>query len=150
MSQLGNCQTDNQGNPLPGVGGSCNLAGMHLDASVIDTPDASTIYGNGLVNNGMLDWEFYGVDARPSAGAQPASQNDFYGNLYSLSSFYGMAGGPMDYANDSPRVKTIPVNTEVIVDTPCNCNGEGSVKHSQKQLLLFVALMVGAFMLAKK
>ncbi len=69
MSQLGDCQTDNQGNPLPNVGGTCNLAGLHLDASVIDTPDPSQIYGNGLVNNGMLDWEFYGVDARPSAGA---------------------------------------------------------------------------------
>ena len=71
MSTLGNCQTDNQGNPIPGVGGTCNLAGMHLDASTIDTPDASDIYGNGMINNGMLDWEFYGVNQRASAGANP-------------------------------------------------------------------------------
>ena len=77
MSTLGNCQTDNQGNPIPGVGGTCNLAGMHLDASTIDTPEASSLYGQGMVNNGMLDWEFYGVNQRLSAGANPASQNDF-------------------------------------------------------------------------
>ena len=149
MSQLGNCQTDNQGNPLPQVGGTCNLAGLHLDASVIDTPDTATMFGNGMVNNGMLDWEFYGVDPRPSAGANPASQNDFYGNLYSLASYYGGNGGAMDYSNDMGRVKTIPVNTEVVVDN-CNCNGEGSVTHSQRQLYLFVALIVGAYLLANK
>jgi len=150
MSTLGNCQTDNQGNPIPGVGGTCNLAGMHLDASTIDTPEASSLYGNGMVNNGMLDWEFYGVNQRPSAGANPASQNDFYGNLYSLASFYGQQGGAMDYAVDAPTMKTIPMERMVEVETPCNCNGEGSTTHSKQQLYLFVALIVGAFLLAKQ
>ena len=148
MSQLGNCQTDNQGNPVPPVGGTCNLAGLHLDASVIDTPDTASLYGNGMVNNGMLDWEFYGVDARASAGANPASQNDFYGNLYSLASFYGGNGGPMDYSNSMERVKNIPVMSDPM-PAPCNCGGESSVTHSQKQLYLFVALIVGAYILAK-
>lgn len=149
MSTLGNCQTDNQGNPIPGVGGTCNLAGMHLDASTIDTPDASDIYGNGMINNGMLDWEFYGVNQRASAGANPASQNDFYGNLYSLASFYGQQGGAMDYDVTGPTMKTIPMEKTVVVDSPCNCDGEGSTKHSKEQLYLFLALIVGAFLLAK-
>ena len=147
MSQLGDCQTDNQGNPLPNVGGTCNLAGLHLDASVIDTPDPSQIYGNGLVNNGMLDWEFYGVDARPSAGANPASQNDFYGNLYSLASFYGSGNGPLGYNNNQATVKAIPVPTQV--DKPCGCS-EGSSQHSKKQLYIFIALIVGAYILANR
>jgi len=150
MSTLGNCQTDNQGNPIPSVGGQCNLAGMHLDASTIDTPEPSSLFGQGMINNGMLDWEFYGVNARPSAGANPASQNDFYGNLYSLSSFYGANGGAMDYDVTGPTMKTIPMEKQVLVDTPCNCNGEGSTQHSKQQLYLFVALIVGAYLLAKK
>jgi len=150
MSTLGSCQTDNQGNPIPGVGGQCDLAGMHLDASTIDTPEASSLYGQGLMNNGMLDWEFYGVNQRPSAGANPASQNDFYGNLYSLASFYGAKGGAMDYAVNAPTMKTIPMERMVEVETPCNCNGESSTTHSKQQLYLFVALIVGAYLLANK
>ncbi len=148
MTQLGNCQVDNQGNPVPSVGSSCNLAGMHLDAGVIDTPEASELYGNGLMNNGMLDWEFYGVNQRPSAGANPASQNDFYGNLYSLASFYGSQGGAMDYQVDAPMVET--VNQIKMVEKPCNCGSEGAVTHSKKQLYMFVALIVGAYLIAKK
>ena len=147
MNQLGNCQVDNQGTPLPQVGQQCNLAGMHLDASTIDQPDETALFGNGMINNGMLDWEFYGVDPRPSAGANPASQNDFYGNLYSLSSFYGTEGGAMDYSVGGPTMKTIPVPTEVIVDKPCGC--EGSQEHSKKQMRLFIGLIVVAYLLAK-
>ena len=146
-STLGNCQTDNQGTPLPSVGQSCNLAGMHMDASVIDQPDPTSLFGNGLMNNGMLDWEFYGVNPRVSAGANPASQNDFYGNLYSLSTFYGAQDGPMDYAVDAPIVKT--VDNIVQVEKPCDCDGMGKKKHSRQQMMLLVGIVLAALFLAK-
>jgi len=151
MSSLGNCEVDNQGNPLPSIGGTCDLGGLHINAKTIDEPDPSSLYGNGMINNGMLDWEFYGVNSRPSAGANPASQNDFYGNLYSLASYFSSEGGPMDYTVQAPVVKTIPVMSDPM-PAPCNCNGntsEGPTSHSQQQLLMLLGLIAVAFFLAK-
>jgi hypothetical protein len=135
-----NCLTDNQGNPLPQVGGSCDLASMHLDASVLDNPEPSDLYGNGMVNNGMLDWEFYNIDPRASAGAAPASQNDFYGNLYSLSTFYG-ANETMNY--DPTHQPTVV--KQVSVEERCSCGSESNSKGlTDKQIMFLIALV--AFM----
>mgnify|MGYP005990544571 CR=1 FL=1 len=122
MSELGTCMTDNQGNPIPQVGGTCNLASMHIDASVIDQPEVNELYGQGVVNNGMLDWEFYGVNPRVSAGAAPASQNDFYGNLYSLATFdkYSEQVPPR-----SSMVKSsTPITERVVMESECNCGSQ--------------------------
>lgn len=142
----GTCLTDNQGNPLPQVGGQCNLASMHLDASVIDTPSASEIYGQGMVNNGSLDWEFYNLDPNATAGAPPASQNDFYGNLYSLASFYNadMGASPVN----QPMVEQVRVSAP----TPCNCPSSDPVKSkglSDNQVLFLIGLIIAMIYMAK-
>lgn len=139
MSTLGNCQVDNQGNPIPSIGGTCNLAGMHLDAQTISTPDPTELYGNGLVNNGMLDWEFYGVKLNPSPGAQPASQNDVYGNMYSLASYYDQKG-ILEQENQPSVVGTTMIASE------CNCNGTSKNKN---QLLIFALIVVAAYLTTK-
>ena len=149
MSQLGTCMTDNQGNPIPQVGGTCDLASMHIDASVIDQPSASEIYGQGVVNNGMLDWEFYGVNPRASAGATPASQNDFYGNLYSLATFD-------QYSEQVPPPRQMAkVAQPIVMESECNCGSAGSNNNLMDEvknmplrywaiggLLLYIALKI--------
>lgn len=140
-----NCLTDNQGNPIPQVGGTCNLASMHMDASVIDNPEASDLYGNGMVNNGMLDWEFYNIDPKASAGASPASQNDFYGNLYSLSTFYG-SNGTMNY----DPTNTPTVVERVSVQETCNCGSESNSKGlTDKQIMFLIALVAVMYFAGK-
>jgi hypothetical protein len=103
--QRGTCLTDNQGNPIPQIGGQCDLALMHLNASAITIPDSEAVYGMGMASSQGLDWEFYQINPRASSGAQPASQNDFYGNMYSLGA----------YASEQPQFGP------VVVPAPCNC-----------------------------
>ena len=117
MDGRGTGQVDNQGNPLPSVGGVCNLSEMHLTAQGIEIPDAGAVYGMGLASTQGLDWEFYQVNPQVSAGAQPASQNDFYGSLYSLS----QAG------LDNPFKKEAQV---VVIPQRCDCNGAKSLKNA--------------------
>jgi hypothetical protein len=113
QTPIGNCVTDNQGNPIPTVGGTCNLGAMHLDASVIDTPEPLMQ----TVNKSGLDWEFYDLSPSAKAGSSPASQNDFYGNLYSLAEFFSSdAHNPVLPANPDYVVQ------KVVEKTPCNCN----------------------------
>ena len=144
-TQLGNCQKDNQGNPIPTIGGSCNLASMHLDASVIDTPEPLMTE----VNKSGLDWEFYNLEPNASAGAQPASQNDFYGNLYSLASFFSDEGhNPVLPPEVNSIQKTFTPSPSIIQphlmdttppDCACNKNSNGFFKKN-KDLLIFGVL----------
>ena len=77
MSTLGNCQTDNQ-IQYPVLEGLC-LAGMHLDASTIDTPEASSL----AVGDGQQRYVGLGVlQCKSTSAVNPASQNDFYGNAF--------------------------------------------------------------------
>jgi|TARA_R110000796_G_scaffold83196_1_gene182183 hypothetical protein len=142
-----NCLTDNQGNPIPQVGGTCDLASMHIDASVIDQPSENDLYGQGMVNNGMLDWEFYQINPQARAGASPASQNDFYGNLYSLGSYYGDSALNYDVTNQQMNPSMPP---PIVVEESCNCGSESSSTHSQNQMYFFIALLVGAYFFAKQ
>lgn len=144
-----NCLTDNQGNPIPQVGGSCNLASMHIDASVIDEPSASELYSQGLINNGMLDWEFYQINPNASAGASPASQNDFYGNLYSLGSYYGSDALNYDVKNQT-MPQSMPPPYVPPATTDCGCDKPNAQNYSQNQLIFFGALLIGAYLLAKQ
>jgi len=138
---LGSCGKDNQGSPLPNIGGTCNLASMHLDSSTIETPEPLM---NDLQATG-LDWEFYDLDPQASAGAQPASQNDFYGNMYSLSSFFS-GKAHEQVPNPSP---TVVIQKQKA--TPCGCNGKQHSQHAPKTampnymnlgLLVLVALYI--------
>jgi len=135
-TQLGSCQKDNQGNPLPTIGGACNLASMHLDASVIDTPEPLM----SEVNKSGLDWEFYNLDPNATAGAQPASQNDFYGNLYSLANFFSDEGH-----NPVLPPKANSIQKTIVIPPPmenCNCNktkSSGFFKNN-KDVLIFGVL----------
>jgi len=146
-TSIGNCQNDNQGNPLPRVGGACNLASMHLDASVIETPEPLM---NAVQKTG-LDWEFYNLDPHASAGAQPSSQNDFYGNLYSLASFF----------SDEGQNPILPPKPDYVVEhvmdkSPCNCNKTKSMFPNQiasmgsKDFLIFGILALLVYKTFKK
>jgi hypothetical protein len=143
MSSLGTCMTDNQGNPIPQVGGVCNLASMHLDASVIDQPTAEEMYSGSMSNTGQLDWEFYDIDPRPSAGANPASQNDFYGCLYSFAG-YDSFSDPVP----PPQMKSLPPMpvVEPQIKSGCNCDSdEAPQNHSQQELMVMFGLIALAF-----
>lgn len=137
---IGNCLTDNQGNPIPSVGGSCNLASMHLDASAIDSPEPLMQE----VNKTGLDWEFYDLNPSAKAGSSPASQNDFYGNLYSLAEFFSVdAHNPVLPANPDYVVQ------KVVEKTPCGCNNKKAQTPliSQRNfvkygLIIFIGLLV--------
>lgn len=119
MDNRGTCLTDNQGNPLPTVGGTCDLSLMHLSAQGIEIPDAGAVYGMGMQNSTGLDWEFYQINPQTVAGAQPASQNDFYGSLYSIAQ-----------ANLN-QAYNIPTPAPVIIPAPpCNCNGAAAAAAS--------------------
>lgn len=117
----GTCLTDNQGNPLPQVGGQCDLGLMHLNASAIQIPDEEAIFGMGLASSQGLDWEFYGVNNPAVAGAQPASQNDFYGSLYSMAAF-----GVPQQQGYVQNVVSVPM------PVPCNCNQNGNLDKNRK------------------
>jgi len=117
----GTCLTDNQGNPLPTVGGQCDLALMHLNASAISIPDSEAIFGMGLASSQGLDWEFYGVNNPAVAGAQPASQNDFYGSLYSMAAF----GVPQQQGY-------VPNPVAIPMPVPCNCSQNGNQNKNRK------------------
>ena len=133
--------TDNQGNPIPQVGGTCNLASMHIDAGVIDQPEINELYGQGVVNNGMLDWEFYGVNPRVSAGAAPASQNDFYGNLYSLATF------DMYSEQVPPRPSMVksstPITERIVMESECNCGKPATIQEEIQQMPLRYWVIAG-------
>jgi len=140
---VGNCKTDNQGQPIPSIGGTCNLASMHLDSSVIETPEPLM---NDLQASG-LDWEFYNLDPKASAGAQPASQNDLYGNMYSLSSFFSEEA----HNRVSDATPDIIVQPQVIQKSDCGCNGTKHKEHAPKSqmpdmlkygLMILVALYI--------
>ena len=146
MSTLGNCLTDNQGNPIPQVGGMCNLAAMHLDASVIDEPTPEQAYGGKMINSGQLDWEFYQIDPRASAGAAPASQNDFYGCLYSMGSFDSYSD-PVPPQNK--RMPPMVVEQEVVV-AKAMPDPEGAVAHTDTDLFIYFGLIALALYLGSK
>lgn len=145
---LGTCMTDNQGNPIPQVGGTCNLASMHIDAGVIDQPEINELYGQGVINNGMLDWEFYGVNPRVSAGAAPASQNDFYGNLYSLATFDKYS----EQVPPRPSMAKTQTTEKVVMEQECNCGKPANLMDEVKTmplrywaiggLLLYIAMKI--------
>jgi len=144
-TQLGNCQKDNQGNPIPAIGGSCNLASMHLDASVIDAPEPLM----SEVNKSGLDWEFYNLEPNATAGAQPASQNDFYGNLYSLASFFSDEGhNPVLPPEVNKVVIETPMN-KTASDCACNKNSSGFLKNNKVAPQYVVIFGVLAFLLYK-
>ena len=140
---VGNCETDNQGQPIPSIGGTCNLASMHLDSSAIETPEPLM---NDLQASG-LDWEFYDLDPRASAGANPRSQNDLYGNMYSLSSFFSddahsSVNEPMlreDLRDVIAQQKSVPA--------PCGCNGNVHKEHAPKSLISDMLLKYGLMIL---
>jgi hypothetical protein len=145
---LGTCMTDNQGNPVPQVGGTCNLASMHIDAGVIDQPEINELYGQGVINNGMLDWEFYSINPHVSAGAAPASQNDFYGNLYSLATFDKFSEQVPPRAT---MAKSQPTE-KIVMESECNCGSSANLMDEVKTmpirywviggLLLYIAMKI--------
>lgn len=139
MSELGTCMTDNQGNPIPQVGGTCNLASMHIEASVIDEPEINDLYGQGVINNGMLDWEFYSINPRVSAGAAPASQNDFYGNLYSLATFDKFQE-QVPPARPMAQVKS---TERIVMESECNCGKPATIQEEIQQMPLRYWVMGG-------
>jgi len=152
MSTLGNCMTDNQGNPIPQVGGVCNLASMHIDASVIDEPTPEQAYGGNMINNGQLDWEFYQIDPRPSAGAQPASQNDFYGCLYSMGSFDSYSDPvPPPQSRKLPPMpieEVVAIQEKAIVKTAKGA--EERVQHSDNELMILLGIIALAAYLGSR
>jgi len=143
---LGSCGNDNQGQPIPSIGGTCNLASMHLDSSVIETPEPLM---NDLQASG-LDWEFYNLDPKASAGAQPASQNDLYGNMYSLASFF------TDDAHNGVSAPTpdIIVQPQVVKKSGCGCNGSKhkhhAPKHQMPDMLKYGLMILVALYILKK
>jgi hypothetical protein len=142
-TSLGTCQHDNQGQPIPSIGGSCNLASMHLDSSVIETPEPlmHDVQASGL------DWEFYDLNPHASAGAQPASQNDFYGNMYSLASFF----------SDESQNPVLPPNPDYVIkekivekSSGCGCNGSSkSTQVDAKKMYMCLALFLGLLLILK-
>ena len=144
---IGNCKTDNQGQPIPSIAGTCNLASMHLDSSVIETPEPLM---NDLQATG-LDWEFYNINPKASAGPSPASQNDLYGNMYSLASFFS------DEAHNGldPVSEVIVQQKSMIpVPVPCGCNGNTQTAYATKSqmsdILKYGLMILVAFYILKK
>jgi hypothetical protein len=137
---IGNCRTDNQGNPVPPVGGLCDLGASFIDASVIDTPDPESVFGGGMINNGRLDDEFYQIDPRQSAGASPASQNDFYGNMYSLADF--------NYDQPMRQEPVMEVEQSVVLEKPCGCNGNSASHKAHNGKVLMGIVIIGLILIA--
>jgi len=141
---LGNCQHDNQGQPVPSIGGTCNLASMHLDTDTIETPEPlmHDVQASGL------DWEFYDLDPKASAGAQPASQNDFYGNMYSLASFFSEQGQEPVLP---PRPDYVIKEKVVEKNSGCGCNGKSNNASTKKnkKTLMCLAIIVGVLLILK-
>ena len=144
-TSLGTCQHDNQGQPIPSIGGTCNLASMHLDSAVIETPEPlmQDVQASGL------DWEFYDLDPHASAGAQPASQNDFYGNMYSLASFF----------SDESQNAVLPPRPDYVIKEKvveksggCGCNGKSKSNGNgldAKKMYMCLALFLGLLLILK-
>jgi len=130
------CQSDNQGNPLPPIAGTCDLASMHLDASAVGEV---TEYIGGIENN-KLDYEFYQIDPKAVAGASLASSNDLYGNLYSLADYYSSHHQP---------VMAPVIDKEVVrVQSPCNCPQVQTPKPKAVNDLRKILIVAGVVALA--